>query len=74
MNTHQVSHLLTSDDMKENHGEIPVIINEDIHSTVKKLAVNKDKKISDVYEEILIEGLRIISNQSNLEDYELKVE
>lgn len=54
--------------------KVTVIINEDIHSTVKKLAVNKDKKISDVYEEILIEGLRIISNQSNLEDYELKVE
>ena len=50
--------------------KVTVIINEDIHSTVKKLAVDKNKKISDVYEEILVEGLRIISNQSNLEDYE----
>jgi uncharacterized linocin/CFP29 family protein len=49
--------------------KVTVIINEDIHSTVKKIAVDKDKKISDVYEEILLEGLRIISNQSNLEDY-----
>lgn len=49
--------------------KVTVIINEDIHSTVKKMAVDKDKKISDVYEEILLEGLRIISNQSNLEDY-----
>lgn len=54
--------------------KVTVIINEDIHSTVKKLAVDKDKKISDVYEEVLTEGLRIISNQSNLEDYEVKVE
>lgn len=53
--------------------KVTVIINEDIHSTVKKLAVDKNKKISDVYEEILVEGLRIISNQSNLEDYEVKV-
>lgn len=49
--------------------KVTVIINEDIHSTIKKIAVDKDKKISDVYEEILLEGLRIISNQSNLEDY-----
>ena len=54
--------------------KVTVIINEYIHSTVKKLAVDKDKKISDVYEEVLTEGLRIISNQSNLEDYEVKVE
>lgn len=54
--------------------KVTVIINEDIHSTVKKLAVDKDKKISDVYEEVLVEGLRIISNQSNLEDYEVEVE
>ena len=54
--------------------KVTIIINEDIHSTVKKLAVDKDKKISDVYEEVLTEGLRIISNQSNLEDYEVKVE
>ena len=49
--------------------KVTVIINEDIHSTIKKIAVDKDKKISDAYEEILLEGLRIISNQSNLEDY-----
>lgn len=54
--------------------KVTIIINEDIHSTVKKMAVDKHKKISDVYEEILVEGLRIISNQSNLEDYEAKVE
>ena len=54
--------------------KVTIIINEDIHSTVKKMAVDKNKKISDVYEEILAEGLRIISNQSNLEDYEVKVE
>lgn len=54
--------------------KVTVIINEDIHSTVKKLAVDKHKKISDLYEEILVEGLRIISNQSNLEDYEVEVE
>ena len=54
--------------------KVTVIINEDIHSTVKKMAVDKNKKISDVYEEVLVEGLRIISNQSNLEDYEVEVE
>lgn len=49
--------------------KVTVILNEDIHSTLKKIAVDKNKKISDVYEEVLIEGLRIINNQSNLEDY-----
>ena len=54
--------------------KVTVIINEDIHATLKKLAVDKNKKISELYEEVLNEGLRIISNQSNLEDYEVKVE
>ena len=31
--------------------KITVIINEDIHATVKKLAVDKNKKISELYEE-----------------------
>ena len=29
MNTYQISHLLTSDDMKKAHDEMPVIVNED---------------------------------------------
>lgn len=49
--------------------KVTVILNEDIHSNIKKLAVDKNEKISDVYEEVLTEGLRIINNQSNLEDY-----
>ena len=54
--------------------KVTVIINEDIHSRLKILAVEKNKKISELYEEVLNEGLRIISNQSNLDDYEVKVE
>ena len=49
--------------------KVTVIIKEDIHSRLKKLAVDKDKKISELYEEVLEEGLRIYNNQSNLEDY-----
>ena len=49
--------------------KVTIIINEDIHSTLKKLAVDKNKKISELYEEVLIEGLSIIKNQSTLEDY-----
>ena len=54
--------------------KITVILNEDIHANIKKLAVDKNKKISDIYEEVLTEGLRVIGNQSTLEDYEVKVE
>lgn len=54
--------------------KVTVIINEDIHSNLKKLAVDRNKKISELYEEVLEEGLRIISNQSTLEDHEVKVE
>ena len=54
--------------------KVTVIINEDIHSNLKKLAVDRHKKISELYEEVLEEGLRIISNQSTLEDHEVKVE
>ena len=49
--------------------KVTVIINEDIHSRLKILAVEKNKKISELYEEVLNEGLRIYNNQSNLEDY-----
>ena len=49
--------------------KVTIIINEDIHSTLKKLAVDKNKKISELYEDILKEGLNIIKNQSTLEDY-----
>lgn len=49
--------------------KVTIIINEDIHSRLKKIAVDRNKKISELYEEVLNEGLRIISNQSNLEDY-----
>lgn len=49
--------------------KVTIIIDENIHATLKKLAVDKHKKISELYEEVLTEGLRIISNQSNLEDY-----
>lgn len=49
--------------------KVTIIIDENIHATLKKLAVDKNKKISEVYEEVLTEGLRIIRNQSNLEDY-----
>ena len=54
--------------------KVTVIINEDIHARLKKLAVDKNKKISELYEEVLNEGLRIYKIQSNLEDYEVKVE
>ena len=54
--------------------KVTVVINEDIHSRLKKLAVDKDKKISELYEEVLTEGLRTIENQSTLEDHEVKVE
>ena len=54
--------------------KVTVILNEDIHANIKKLAVDKHKKISEVYEEVLEEGLRIINNQSTLEDHEVKVE
>ena len=49
--------------------KVTVILNEDIHSRLKKLAVDKNKKISELYEEVLEEGLKIINNQSTLEDY-----
>lgn len=52
--------------------KVTIIINEDIHSTLKKLAVDKNKKISELYEYVLEEGLNIIKNQSNLEDYKTK--
>ena len=52
--------------------KVTIIINEDIHSRLKKIAVDRNKKISELYEEVLNEGLRIISNQSNLEDYKTK--
>ena len=40
----------------------------------KKMSAEKDKKISELYEEVLTEGLRTIENQSTLEDHEVKVE
>ena len=52
--------------------KVTIIINEDIHFTLKKLAVDKNKKISELYEYVLEEGLNIIKNQSNLEDYKTK--
>ena len=54
--------------------KVTVIINEDIHSNLKKLAVDRHKKISELYEEVLEEGLRIINNQSTLEDAKINVE
>lgn len=54
--------------------KVTIIINEDIHATLKKLAVDKNKKISDLYEDVLEEGLRILNNQSTLEEPEVKVE
>ena len=49
--------------------KVTIIINEDIHSKLKKIAIDKNKKISELYEEVLEEGLSIIKNQSTLEDY-----
>ena len=54
--------------------KVTIIINEGIHATLKKLAVDKNKKISDLYEDVLKEGLRIYNNQSTLEEHEVKVE
>ena len=54
--------------------KVTVIINEDIHVRLKKMSAEKDKKISELYEEVLTEGLRTIENQSTLEDHEVKVE
>ena len=48
--------------------KVTIKISEELHATLKKLAVDKNVKISDLYEEILNEGLRIINNQSTLED------
>ena len=49
--------------------KVTIIIDENIHATLKKLAVDKHKKISELYEEVLTEGLSIIKNQSTSEDY-----
>lgn len=54
--------------------KVTVILNEDIHTQLKTMAVKKNKKVSDVYEEVLKEGLRILKNQSTLEENEVKVE
>lgn len=54
--------------------KVTIKISEELHATLKKLAVDKNKNISDLYEEILNEGLRIISNQSTLEDAKINVE
>lgn len=54
--------------------KVTVILNEDIHYNLKKLAIDKHIKVSEAYEEVLEEGLKIIKNQSTLEDYEVNVE
>lgn len=48
--------------------KVTIKISEDIHATLKKLAVDKNTNISELYEEVINEGLRIISNQTTLED------
>ena len=40
--------------------KVTIKISEELHATLKKLAVDKNVKISDLYEEILNEGLRIV--------------
>ena len=54
--------------------KVTIILKEDIHTQLKTMAVKNNKKVSDVYEEVLEEGLRIIENQSTLEEHEVKVE
>ena len=54
--------------------KVTIVINEDIHVLIKKLAVDRHEKISDIYEEVIAEGLRIINNQTTLEENEVKVE
>ena len=49
--------------------KVTVILKEDIHTQLKTMAVKNNKKVSDVYEEVLEEGLRIFKEQSTLEDY-----
>ena len=54
--------------------KVTITLNEETHLKLKRIALDNKKKVSEVYEDVLKEGLRIIENQSNLEDYEVKVE
>ena len=54
--------------------KVTVILDVKIHDKLKKLAIDKHIKVSEAYEEVLEEGLKIIKNQSTLEDYDVKVE
>lgn len=49
--------------------KVTITLNEETHLKLKRIALDNKKKVSEVYEDVLKEGLRIIENQSNLEDY-----
>ena len=49
--------------------KVTITLNEETHLKLKRIALDNKKKVSDLYEEVLKEGLRIYNNQSNLEDY-----
>lgn len=49
--------------------KVTITLNEETHVRLKRLALDKNKKVSELYEEVLEEGLRLFKEQSTLEDY-----
>lgn len=54
--------------------KVTITLNEETHLKLKRIALDNKKKVSEVYEDVLKEGLRIYNNQSTLEDHKVKGE
>ena len=52
--------------------KVTVVITEDIHINIKKLAADRNIKISELYEDILLTGLKVLSEKPISEGQEVK--
>ena len=48
--------------------KINLTIEENLHKEMKKIALNNDKYVSDLYEEIIIDFIRKSENQKTLDE------